>query len=206
MKTKTILLCTVALSLAACSSYNNHPMSGPRYTPRAEISQSDYTQANRVADKMDAKSYREYEQREPCERYRRSPRNYSDGCVDNKALPVEIGASPRVVSSYTILFDHDKSEFRSGGTETLDRAMNEISQYNPHLVTVTGYADSSGKSDYNQNLSHEREQAVSSALLERGIAHKTLNREARGEYDQAVQTEDGVRNQQNRRVVIDFLR
>ena len=78
--------------------------------------------------------------------------------------------------------------------------------YNPQQVTVTGYTDSSGSADYNQDLSRRREQAVSRALLERGIANQALEREARGEYDQAIETPDDTRNQENRRVVIDFRR
>lgn len=57
-----------------------------------------------------------------------------------------------------------------------------------------------------QNRTDKREQAVSAALLQRGIANQTLDRKARGEQDQAVDTDDGVRNQENRRVVIDFRR
>jgi len=160
-----------------------------------------------MADNMDKKSYQEYEQREACERYRSAPRNYADGCVDNKIIPMDVPVqAEKIVSSYTILFDHDKSGIRAGENETLDRAMQEISQYNPNHVTVTGYTDSSGKTDYNQTLSREREQAVSQALLKRGIANQTLDREARGEFAQAVRTENGVRNQENRRVVIDFRR
>jgi OOP family OmpA-OmpF porin len=117
---------------------------------------------------------------------------------EQKALPI--------ANSYTVLFDHDQSNIRAGENATLDRAMREINKYDPRQVTVTGYTDSSGKADYNQNLSREREQGVSKALLSRGIKNQTLEREARGEYEQAVQTDDGVRNQENRRVVIDFRR
>lgn len=212
MKTRTILLCTVALTLGACSSH-----SGPRYTPRADVQQKNYTNENHAQDRMDKKSYTQYEQREPCQNYRDLPRNMIDNCAKaeeelelatthmtshteqkQKALPI--------VSSYTVLFDHDKSSIRAGENETLDRAMREIGKYNPAQVTVTGYTDSSGKADYNQTLSRKREQAVSKALLSRGIENQTLEREARGEYDQAVETKDGIRNQDNRRVVIDFRR
>lgn len=208
MRTKTIMLCTVALTLGACSS------SGPRYTPRAEISQNNYTQENRMEDHMDKKSYKKYEQREPCQHYRKPPRNYSDGCVSNMMEEeVVIAAAPKpapqkavlpIVSSYTVLFDFDKSDIRSNEMATLDRIAKEINKYHPRQVTVTGYTDSHGAADYNQTLSREREQSVSNALLKRGIANQTLDREARGEYDQAVNTADGVKNQQNRRVVIDF--
>lgn len=212
MKTRAILLCTVALTLGACSS-----QSGPRYTPRADIAQQNYTNENHAEDRMDKKSYKQYEQREPCQNYRDLPRNMIDNCAkveeelelatthmtshtekNQTALPI--------VSSYTVLFDHDKSNIRAGENETLDRAMREIDKYDPRQVTVTGYTDSSGKAEYNQNLSHEREQAVSKALMSRGIENQVLEREARGEYHQAVETKDGIRNQENRRVVIDFRR
>lgn len=216
MRTKTILLGTVALTLGACSSYNSMwKSSGTRYVPRAEISQNKYTEKERQQDRMDTKTYAQYEHREQCQYYRAPPRNYSDGCVRNmmkedivvaKKKPAPTELILPIVSSYTVLFDFDKSDIRSNEFATLDRAMREIDKYNPSQVTVTGYTDSYGKSAYNQALSRKREQAVSKALMTRGIMNQTLDHEARGEYNQAVKTADGVKNQQNRRVVIDFRR
>ena len=210
MNTKTILLCSVIMTLGACSSE-----SGPRFVPRDDLAQQNYTHADHVDDHMDKKSYVQYEHREPCQNYRDLPRNMIEHCAtaeeenlklatthmtqhNEKALPI--------VSSYTVLFDHDRSTIRNNEIATLHRAMREIDKINPTHLTVTGYTDSSGAADYNQTLSHEREQAVSKALLARGIQNSTLEREARGEFDQAVSTEDSVRNQSNRRVVIDFRR
>ncbi len=218
MKTKTILLCSVALTLGACNANNRmYESSGSRYTPRPEIAQKDYTAENNTEDRMDKKSYKQYEHREPCQKYRDLPRNMIDKCVKSEGgtapKTTEIATKTEqeykllpIVRSYTVLFDHDRSSIRADEMVTLDQAMREIDQYEPTQVTVTGYTDSSGKADYNQNLSREREEAVSKALMARGIENQTLDREARGEYDQAVQTEDGVRNQENRRVVIDFRR
>lgn len=216
MRAKTIMLCTVALTLSGCySGTSMWNSSGPRYTPRAEISQNNYTLKEHQQDRMDTKSYKEYEQREPCQHYRKPPRNYSDGCVSSimkedvvvaKAKPVPAIAVLPIVSSYTVLFDFDKSDIRSNEIATLDRAIREIDKYDPTQVTVTGYTDSHGKAEYNQILSRQREQAVSNALMKRGIENQTLNHEARGEYEQAVKTADGIKNQENRRVVIDFRR
>jgi outer membrane protein OmpA-like peptidoglycan-associated protein len=213
MKIKTFLLCSVVITMGGYSAYGQ--TSGPRYTPRPAVSQNDYTEKNRMEDRFDITRYEQYEQREPCQYYRRLPRNYTELCAvfveqeynvvettqvvhQNQLLPI--------VRSYTILFDFDKSNIRAEENAVLNRIMDEINMYNPQQVTVTGYTDSSGKAGYNQDLSRRREQAVSRALLERGIANQTLEREARGEYDQAVQTPDGTRNQQNRRVVVDFRR
>lgn len=218
MKTKALLLCSVILTLGACNSQGSmYESSGPRYTPRADIAQKNYTTANHIEDRMDKKSYKQYEQRELCQHYRELPRNMIDHCAmaeeDVVLATTQITKTTEqkqkilpIVSSYTILFDHDQSNVRSNENATLDRAMREIEKYEPRQVTITGYTDSSGKAEYNQTLSREREQAVSRALLARGIENQTLEREARGEYDQAVQTGDGVKNQENRRVVIDFRR
>ena len=198
MKTKTILVCTIALTVGACGS------------------QSNYTQANSTKEHTNEKLYLRYEQREPCQNYRKLPPHMIARC--NKAEEDNMGFTNMqisrdadqemlpIVSSYTVLFDHDKSIIRANETATIDHAMREISKYNPREVTVTGYTDSSGKIDYNQALSSKREEAVSKALLSRGVENRVLEREARGEYDQAVETKDGIRNQANRRVVIDFRR
>ncbi|MGB4107356.1 MAG: OmpA family protein [Alphaproteobacteria bacterium] len=208
MKIKTLLLCTVTLTLGGYSAYGQ--TSGPRYTPRPEISQRNYTPANHMEDRQDVIWYEQYEQREPCQHYRRLPRNYVDSCAnENITLTTVEETDVRllpIIHSYTILFDFDKSAIRADEVETLNRVMREIDKYDPRQITVTGYTDSSGQADYNQDLSRRREQAVSKALLERGIQNQAIARDARGEYDQAVQTPDDTKNQENRRVVIDFRR
>lgn len=204
MKTNAILLCTIALSLGACSSSGINAASGPRYTPRPAVMEKNYTQENRMEDSMDKKSFEEYEQREQCQHYRRTPRHYDDPCMIKEEVKAPV--REKIVRSYTILFDFDKSNIRPEERMTLDRVARELNKYHPNQVTVTGYTDSSGAVDYNQKLSREREQAVSRALLNRGIETRTLDRKARGEYEQAVETADGVRKQENRRVVVDFIR
>lgn len=218
MNTRRILFYSACLSLSAYPAIADDSTSGPRYVPRDDVSNQNYTQQERTEDIADASSYKSYEQREPCQQYRELPRNYVDNCraevieeteVIYQAAAVAPEPAPRpqkIVSSYTVLFDFDKSDVRRNESMTIDQVMQEINKYDPAKVTVTGYTDSSGSTDYNQTLSVQREQAVSKALLSRGVANQTIDREARGEYDQAVDTEDGVKNQENRRVVIDFLR
>jgi OmpA-OmpF porin, OOP family len=216
MKIKSILVCTVGLlNLAACQSYSG--MGGQHHSKETNKYQtSQDKQTNRV-NIIDKRRYNDYEQREQCQHYREIPRNMVDYCktaeddvdlISTHLMPLaQQSQTPLpIIRSYTILFDHNKSNIRQNENETLDRAMREISQYNPKQVTVTGYTDSSGEAAYNQALSEDREQAVSKALLNRGIQNQTLEREARGEYEQAIETKDGIRNQSNRRVVIDFRR
>lgn len=111
-----------------------------------------------------------------------------------------------ILSSYTILFDHDDANIRDNEIATLNRVLREMDKYKPRQVTVTGYTDSSGTEEYNQSLSRQREQAVSRVLTENGVSTQMLDRKAVGQYEQAIRTNDGVQNQSNRRVVIDFRR
>lgn len=217
MNTKRLLLYTACLTLGAYAASAEDNASGPRFVPRPDISDSNYTEKNSQEDLADAVKYKNYEQREPCQNYRKMPRDFIGNCNSAEieyieeeiqqaaAEPTPEPSREKIVRSYTVLFDFDKSFVRQNEAMTLDQAMREIDKYDPQKVTVTGYTDSSGAKDYNQNLSMEREQAVSKGLLTRGIANQTIDREARGEYEQAVDTADGVKNQQNRRVVIDFI-
>ncbi len=212
---RTTLLCTVTLCLASYSAHGQSVTSGPRYMPREDISDRNYTQIERTQDRMDKKSYEQYEQREPCQNYRDLPRNQTDNCSVSQEVvdlgPIEISSTKirkllPIIHSYTVLFDFDKSSIRANEMATLDQVMHEIGKYNPEQITVTGYTDSSGAAAYNQALSLLREQAVSRALLGRGIENQAIEREARGEFNQAVVTPDDTKNQENRRVVIDLRR
>lgn len=214
---KTTLLCTVTLCLGSYSVQAQSITSGPRYMPRAEVSDRNYTQIERTEDHMDKQSYEQYEEREPCQNYRNLPRNQTDNCatsaenVDPAPAAVEVSSDKTrkllpIVHSYTVLFDFDKSSIRANEMATLDKVVSEIGKYNPEQITVTGYTDSSGAVAYNQTLSLLREQAVSKALLARSIENQTIAREARGEFNQAVVTPDDTKNQENRRVVIDLRR
>lgn len=215
MNAKRLLIFTACFAVGACNANAKDSTSGPRYVPRPDVLEGDYTQDKRVEDESDTTAYKQYEQREPCQNYRKVPREYIDNCkmevVEEEIQEAAVVSTShdrqeKIVRSYTVLFDFDKSDVRQNELITLDQAMQEIDKYDPQKVTVTGYTDSSGTKDYNQKLSTEREQEVSTALLERGIENQTIDREARGEYEQAVNTEDGIKNQENRRVVIDFVR
>jgi outer membrane protein OmpA-like peptidoglycan-associated protein len=206
MKTQNILLCTaLCLGLGACA------YSGPRYVPRPDVPLNQYSHENHKEDKMDRKSYNEYEMREQCQFYRRIPRDsiHISHCNVGKAPKVADNGHRRllgIIHSYTLYFDFDKSTIRSQDVDVLNRIAREIDVYHPAQITVTGFADRSGPVEYNQRLSERRAEAVSKALLDRSIRTEAVNEDARGELDPAVPTPDGVRLQENRRVVVDFRR
>lgn len=146
-------------------------------------------------------------QREQCQHYQDPPAGYEvRGCqvyrIGDVAQVEPKAGSP--TSSYTIYFDFDKSTIRSNEKENLDRIAREIQRSNPSEVTVSGYTDRSGTSEYNQRLSERRTQAVVQALAAYGINVKVADQMSYGETNSAVPGADGLRMQENRRVVIYF--
>ncbi len=73
----------------------------------------------------------------------------------------------------------------------------EISQIN-----ITGHSDTSGGTEYNDNLSSERAINISYALIQYGIPHKKMYVEGMGERDLMLKTPDNMREPSNRRVEI----
>ena len=69
---------------------------------------------------------------------------------------------------------------------------------------LAGHADRSGSASYNVGLSQRRADAVRAYLAGRGVPDGSISTSAFGEERPLVQTEDGVREPQNRRVEITF--
>ena len=69
-------------------------------------------------------------------------------------------------------------------------------------ITATGQADRSGPDDYNMALSLRRAHAVKDALVRDGVPPTVISVLGKGETQPLVQTADGVREPQNRRVEI----
>ncbi len=157
--------------------------------------------------------YLNYEEREPCQNYRPAPEGFvKKGCfLSLETEPVTTLASEPtpaelrpVIRDYTIHFDFDKSNIPASEASIIDAVSEEIESYEPFEVTIEGYADRSGPEDYNMVLSQKRAQSVSDALVQKGIESRILDKEAYGESNPAVPTDDGVKLQENRRVEIQF--
>ncbi|MCE9508158.1 MAG: OmpA family protein [Alphaproteobacteria bacterium] len=185
------------------------------------LSYYNLTPEEQSRDYMAWKNFLEYEDREPCQHYWPPPAGYvMTGCRVHKLATEAAEASPApeapapaaeekllpIISSYTIYFDFDRSNINPDQKPTLDRIASEIAKYHPTQVTVAGYTDTSGTKEYNMTLSQERAKSVASALTDEGVQNRVIDKRAHGEEDLAVPTADGTRNQENRRVIVDFRR
>jgi len=164
-----------------------------------------------VTHDLQPKNFMEYEHREPCQYYKVVPQALTgyDRCVvvqeDAVAPNTTIKLLP-VIATYTMYFDFDKSNIRNDQNDVLNKLVSELNTYHPTQVTVVGHTDTSGDATYNQGLSNRRADTVSKALAARNISSFYLDEHAFGEEYLAVPTQDGVRLEENRRVVIQFRR
>ena len=105
---------------------------------------------------------------------------------------------------FLVFFDWDKSNITAEAAAILDRAAEQYAATGQTRVALAGHADKSGKDDYNVKLSQGRADAVKAYLAGKGVPADAMGTEAFGEGRPLVDTADGVREPQNRRVEITF--
>lgn len=197
----TLLAATTALSVC---------LSAGMVTAQ-DMSKDDALELSRQADTVREENAYNYEfnRDEQCQGYFWGVKRLGyDNFCDNDEEEVVVAADNEyeVLNEYVVYFDFDKSNIRQSDMDVISRASNDITKYNPRQVLVAGYTDTSGSMTYNEALSARRANAVSNALTNRGVTNMVVDEKALGETELAVPTGDGVKLQQNRRVVIQFVR
>ena len=104
--------------------------------------------------------------------------------------------------SFMVFFDWDRSNLSQQALATIRQAADAFKQKGSARITATGHTDTSGPEAYNMALSLRRANAVKDALVRDGVPAQAITVIGRGEQGLLVQTGDGVREPQNRRVEI----
>jgi outer membrane protein OmpA-like peptidoglycan-associated protein len=105
---------------------------------------------------------------------------------------------------FIVFFEWDKSDVTPEAGSILDNAVTQYQSCNNAQIMLAGYTDTSGAAKYNVGLSQRRADAVKAYLASKGIPDGVMTTEAFGETRLRVQTSDGVREVQNRRVEITY--
>jgi len=111
-------------------------------------------------------------------------------------------SAPAAAPSFMVFFDWDRSDLSAQAMTTLRQVASAYKQRGSARVTATGHTDKSGPADYNMALSLRRANTVKNALVSEGVPATEISIVGRGEAQPLVQTADGVREPQNRRVEI----
>jgi len=116
------------------------------------------------------------------------------------SAPAPAQAAP--ASGFKVYFDFDSWTLKAEQLKVLDDVISTARTGGQANINIVGHTDTSGSSDYNQRLSVRRANVVVEALVQMGARRTALHASGVGETDLAVQTEDGVKEAQNRRTVI----
>ena len=109
---------------------------------------------------------------------------------------------PAQATSFMVFFDWDRSNLSSQAESTIQQAANAYKTTGSARVTATGHTDKSGPENYNMALSLRRANTVKDSLVRNGVPASAISVIGKGESQPLVQTADGVREPQNRRVEI----
>jgi outer membrane protein OmpA-like peptidoglycan-associated protein len=104
--------------------------------------------------------------------------------------------------SFMVFFDWDRSNLSQQALNTIKQASDAFKTKGNARITATGHTDTSGPEAYNMALSLRRANAVKDALVRNGVPAQAISVIGMGEKGLLVQTGDGVREPQNRRVEI----
>ncbi|MBS0519073.1 MAG: OmpA family protein [Proteobacteria bacterium] len=109
---------------------------------------------------------------------------------------------PVQAPSFMVFFDWDRANLSQQALATIKQAADAYKAKGNARITATGHTDTSGPESYNMALSLRRANAVKDALVRDGVPATAITVIGKGEQGLLVPTADGVREPQNRRVVI----
>jgi hypothetical protein len=123
-------------------------------------------------------------------------------CASEPPPPPPPPAAPPPPQAFMVFFDWDSTRLSPASLNVLEQARDAFKARQGARVTATGHTDTTGTEAYNMALSLRRANAVKDALVKLGVPAAAITTVGRGEAGLLVQTGDGVREPQNRRVEI----
>ena len=109
-----------------------------------------------------------------------------------------------VAGPFMVFFAFDSDVISPSAAAILDNTASAYQTCGQAQVLISGHTDTAGRADYNVGLSQREAANVRAYLAGRGIPDGVMTTEAFGESRPLVDTADGVREPQNRRVEITF--
>lgn len=124
--------------------------------------------------------------------------------VDTPTTPQPPIAEPSGPSrQFIVFFGFNKYNLTSAALRVIAEAVNAAKETGSATVLITGHTDTVGSPDFNQRLSMRRSNAVKSEMVRQGVSAAAISTTGKGETELLVQTNDNVKEPQNRRATID---
>jgi outer membrane protein OmpA-like peptidoglycan-associated protein len=109
-----------------------------------------------------------------------------------------------VITLGDVLFDTNKADLRPEVRSSLQKLAEFFKEYPERKAIIEGYTDSTGESDYNQNLSDRRANSVRNTLMDMGVSGDRISTRGYGETNPIASNATAAGRQLNRRVEIVF--
>lgn len=113
--------------------------------------------------------------------------------------------SIRLIMPGNITFKTDSSDINANFYATLNSVAKVLKKYSNSTVMVSGYTDSTGSMEYNQNLSRNRAAAVAAYLQGQGVAANRFEILGMGPSNPIASNDTAAGRAQNRRVEIKII-
>jgi outer membrane protein OmpA-like peptidoglycan-associated protein len=107
-----------------------------------------------------------------------------------------------VITLGDVLFGTDLARLNAEGMRSAEKLATLLQQNPQRTVLVEGFADSTGSSAHNQELSERRANAVRNSLREMGVSPERINTRGYGETLPVAANDTAANRQLNRRVEI----
>lgn len=107
-----------------------------------------------------------------------------------------------IITLGDVLFATDVARLNADGLVMAQRLATVLQQNPQRNVLIEGFTDSTGKTQYNQELSERRAMAVGEALLAQGVARERIRQRGYGESYPVAANDTAQNRQLNRRVEI----
>jgi outer membrane protein OmpA-like peptidoglycan-associated protein len=107
-----------------------------------------------------------------------------------------------VITLSDVLFDLNKTELKPRGMDSVQKLARFLNEYPERKVRIEGFTDSTGSTEYNQQLSENRANAVRDALAGMGVSSDRVETRGYGEENPVASNETSSGRQLNRRVEI----
>ncbi|HYC66275.1 MAG TPA: Lpg1974 family pore-forming outer membrane protein [Reyranellaceae bacterium] len=130
--------------------------------------------------------------------------NFSGPAYRTPLMPQATQVTNPKAPNYIVFFDFDRADLTAVAHNTVRQAASDAKARRTTHLQVAGHADRAGTDEYNMALSLRRANAVKAELVRNGLPAEQIAVLGRGESEPLVPTADGVREPQNRRVVISF--
>lgn len=130
------------------------------------------------------------------------------GTVANNGCPEVTIEATNALDGYakTILFNTGKSSFQKQTFPVLVSITTIVKENPLAKFSITGHTDTTGKADFNLNLSKERAEAVKSYLVTNGVAKERLTSDGLGDTQPVESNKTSSGRANNRRVEVKYVK